>query len=73
MDAGKKWSDRVALSKPGKATQLMTMKGFRTFSGHYFGVADDGRGTAHVVWAVAGDQAKQRGEVWHTTVRLHRN
>jgi hypothetical protein len=64
----------VAVSKPDKATDLLTDKGFRTYSGHYLGVADDGRGTAHIVWAIrapseTGDPPT-KGEVWHAVVRL---
>jgi photosystem II stability/assembly factor-like uncharacterized protein len=71
-DGGKTWSDRVAVSRPGQATKLMTENGFRSYSGHYMGIAEDGRGTAHVVWAVSepGLPQSKKAEVWHTTVRL---
>jgi hypothetical protein len=74
-DGGKSWSDRVAVSKPDKETDLLTDKGFRAYSGHYLGVAEDGRGTAHIVWAIRAPSASgdppTKGEVWHTIVRLN--
>jgi hypothetical protein len=73
-DGGNTWSARTVVSVPREATTLMTEKGFRSFAGHYLGVAEDGRGTAHVVWAVGeltepGGPVK-RGEVWHAAIRL---
>jgi photosystem II stability/assembly factor-like uncharacterized protein len=74
-DGGKTWSDRVVVSRPGRATKLMTEKGFRSFSGHYMGIAEDGHGTAHIVWAVSepGPPQGKQAEVWHTTVRLEKD
>jgi hypothetical protein len=71
-DSGKTWSELVTLSKPEQATSLVTQKGFRAFAGHYMGIAEDGRGTAHAVWAVSGGRGEsaQPGEVWHASVQL---
>ena len=71
-DGGRTWSEAVSLSRPGRATGLLTDRGFRRYSGHYLGVAEDGRGAAHVVWAVRGPREgpPARGEVWHAIVRL---
>jgi hypothetical protein len=75
IDGGKTWSDRVAVSRPGRATKLLTEKGFRSYSGHYMGIAEDGHGTAHAVWAVSepGLPQSKQAEVWHTTVRLEKD
>jgi hypothetical protein len=72
LDSGKTWSRVVTLSKPAEPSALLTDKGFRAFAGHYMGIAEDGRGTAHAVWAVSGGRGKaaKPGEVWHAAVRL---
>lgn len=72
LDGGKTWSEPVTVSKPGRPSELMTEKGFRTFSGHYMGVADDGLGLAHVVWGVMkqGLTKAGEGEIWHASLRL---
>ena len=71
-DGGKTWSDRFTVSKPAQPTDVQTNEGFRHFSGHYFGIAEDGTGAAHIVWAVHDPhgQPSGRGEVWHAVVRL---
>jgi hypothetical protein len=50
----------------------MTEKGFRNFSGHYMGIAEDGRGVAHIVWGVMkrGLLKGGEGEIWHASLRL---
>jgi len=73
-DGGKSWSSVINVSKPGRASDLMTDKGFRTFAGHYMGVADDARGAAHIVWGVQAPHhplnQPGKGELWHASVRL---
>jgi hypothetical protein len=73
-DGGKSWSSLIHVSKPGRASELMADKGFRTFAGHYLGVADDGRGGAHIVWGVTTPHQPLNqpgdGELWHAAVRL---
>jgi hypothetical protein len=72
LDGGKTWSEPITVSKPGRSSELMTEKGFRTFSGHYMGVTEDGRGVAHIVWGVMkpGLLKEGEGEIWHASVRL---
>ncbi len=72
LDGGKTWSEPVTVSKPGRPSALMTERGFRTFSGHYMGVAEDGKGLAHIVWGVMkqGLIKAGEGEIWHASVRL---
>jgi len=50
----------------------MAERGFRTFSGHYMGVAEDGQGLAHIVWGVMkqGLTKSGEGEIWQASVRL---
>lgn len=62
----------MAVSKPDKARELLTDKGFRTYSGHYLEVAKDGRGTVHIVWALRRSvvDPPMWDEVWHAVVRL---
>jgi photosystem II stability/assembly factor-like uncharacterized protein len=73
LDGGKTWSRLIHVSRPERASVLMTDKGFRVFSGHYMGVAEDGRGLSHIVWGVAGHAPRNQprpGELWHASVRL---
>jgi len=71
-DGGNSWTECVTLSKPAIPSGLQTAEGFRSYSGHYMGIAEDGYGAAHVVWAVRGSPEKpmEKGEVWHTVVRM---
>lgn len=72
LDGGKTWSAVTQVSKAESSSGLQTVHGFRSFAGDYMGIADDGRGNAHVVWAVSGAGKRgARGEVWHALVRLH--
>ncbi|HZV03941.1 MAG TPA: sialidase family protein [Gemmataceae bacterium] len=72
LDGGKTWSEPITVSKPERPSELMTKKGFRTFSGHYMGVAEDGRGITHIVWGVMkrGLLKEGEGEIWHASVHL---
>jgi hypothetical protein len=75
LDGGKTWSEEITVSKPRRPSELMTAKGFRSFSGHYMGIAEDGRGGAHVVWGVMkpGLLKEGEGEIWHASIRLAGN
>jgi hypothetical protein len=72
LDGGKTWSQQIIVSKPGRPSELMTEKGFHWFSGHYMGIAEDGRGVAHIVWGVGkpGLLKEGEGEIWHASLRL---
>jgi len=73
LDGGKTWSAATQVSKAKSRNGLQTANGFRSFAGDYMGMADDGQGNAHVVWAVSGTGKRgARGEVWHTIVRLRK-
>jgi hypothetical protein len=65
-DGGKTWSKPVRLSRPGRPTGLLTADGFKEPAGHYMGLTEDGKGTAHAAWGVGGAGG---GEVWHCAVR----
>ena len=66
-DGGKTWSDRLLVSAPERPTTAMTARGFRDFAGHYMSIAEDGRGTAQIVWG-ARESGRARGEIWHACV-----
>jgi hypothetical protein len=67
-DGGKTWSPRLLLSRAAQPTGALTERGFRHFAGHYMSIAEDGRGTAHVVWGARHDD-QTLGEIWHARVR----
>lgn len=58
-DGGKTWSDPLPLGGPPAGDDW-------EFAGDYLSVADDGRGTAHVVWAQ--EPPDKPGAVWHARV-----
>jgi hypothetical protein len=62
-DAGKTWSNALLLSQPEHPFGLP--------SGHYIGLAEDGKGTVHVAWEVRFQGL--RGEIWHNIVRWNAN
>jgi hypothetical protein len=71
-DGGKTWSEPALLSRPDKASDLLTTDGFREPFGHYMSLADDGEGTVHAVWGVGGSaegEKRRRGEIWYGAVR----
>jgi hypothetical protein len=68
IDRGKHWSKPIRLSRPERPTELLTAEGFKEPGGHYMGLAEDGRGTAHAAWGVG--QGNSSGEIWHCAIRL---
>lgn len=68
-DGGAVWSTPLTLSRPHAASKLITAEGFNIVSDDdQTCVTDDGRGTAHAVWAVGGGKGSTEYEVWHSVI-----
>jgi hypothetical protein len=65
------WSAPQLLSRPTEGSSLVGGDGFEKVAGDYISLADDGLGTAHVVWGVGARGSPPRGEIWHATIIWH--
>jgi hypothetical protein len=67
IDAARTWGADVLLSDRSDGASYKSVSGFKTFYGHYGGVAIDGSGRLHAVWG-AGEPEYRTGAVWYNSI-----
>ena len=70
-DAGRSLATDVLLSDRSDGASYKSPAGFKSFYGHYGGVAIDAAGRLHAVWG-AGDPEYRTGGVWVNSVDLEK-
>jgi hypothetical protein len=68
-DAGRSWATDVLLSDRSDGASYKSPAGFKSFYGHYGGVAIDAAGWLHAGWG-AGEPEYRTGGVWVNSVEL---
>jgi hypothetical protein len=68
-DGARTFGADVLLSDRGDSASYKSLSGFRSFYGHYGGVAIDGSGRLYAVWG-AGEPDYRTGSVWFNSVDL---
>jgi hypothetical protein len=69
IDAGQTWGPDVLFSDRNDGAVYKSSVGFKTFYGHYGGVAIDTSGRLHAAWG-EGEPEYRTGAVWINSVDL---